>query len=204
MPGPVMTEEELKKQNALEAEAAKKAEAAKQQALLVSEDETLSPANFVAKGPAPVLKSLVQAYIDEFKNEKFYKEPISDPTKGACVLTFGTKELATVFFEKQANSGLTFLCQEEGKGFDGHNFFACGDKNLYQGSVQEIMEALSASLAAAEENSELKNTISEGLELFKRATSSHPTKRFRDALPQKEEAPAAPSTPPSPSPFQKN
>lgn len=208
MPGSgVKTAEDIRRENELEA--AKKAEAEKkrQQALSPKprpvansqspEDEKLSPTNFTAKGPAPALKSLVEAYIAQFKDKKFYKEPIADPTKGACVLTFETTAQATEFFDTQAKSGMKFLCQEEGKGFDGLNFFSCGDKKLYKGSVQQIMDALNESLAAAN-TPEQKQIISDGLETFKQATS-HATKRFRDALPPRE----APVTAPSPSPVPK-
>lgn len=193
------TAEDIKREALLEA--AKRAEADKkrQQASSVvgPEDETFSPMSFTAKGPAPILKPLVKAYVDQFKNEKWYKEPISAPTNGSCVLTFETTAQAIGFFDTQAKSGMKFLCHEEGKGFDGLNFFSCGDTKLYQGSVEEIKQALKDSLAGAA-TPELKQMISDGLKTFEQATS-HATKRFRDALPQREE----PATAPTPTPLSK-
>ena len=154
----------------------------------------LSPVTFSAKGPL-----LVDAYKECFGKDiikyPFYTEPRPDPNSGACLFIFESEQQAADFFTTQAKNGCQFLCQEEGKGFNGVNFYSYGDTKCYQGSVEQITKDLTDALDA-ETDPKKKTTIKAGLEQFKRLTN--PASAFRDVLAASESDVFPPAPPPSP------
>lgn len=155
----------------------------------------LSPVTYSAKG-----QSLVDAYKEFFGKDiikyPFYKEPSPDPKSGACLFIFESETQAADFFNTQAKNGCQFLCQEEGKGFNGVNFYSCGDTICYQGSVEQIIKDLTDAIKA-ESDSTKKAIIEVGLAQFKRITNPAPA--FRDVLAASGTFSAPPAPPPSPS-----
>lgn len=110
--------------------------------------------------------------------KQFNKDPISKPD-GSHVFEFESKEQAATFFGEQAGAKRKFLCMEEGKGVDGHNFFSCGDGKLYQGSIREIMAELQKTSSAEPSNL----LVQEGLKyLSSHFSSSTPSQEFRGAV----------------------
>ena len=88
---------------------------------------------------------------------------------------------------------------ERNKGVNGHNFFSCGDGNLYQGSIKEIMNGLrSASLA--EPNNKY---VEEGLKyLSSKFPALNPANTFRGVVNEiKPDEPASTAPRPKNSPI---
>ena len=75
------------------------------------------------------------------------------------VLVFRSMAEAQDFFKSMAKENVKFLCSEEGKGYDGHNFFSCGDGKLYEGSLQHIMQELQQAVDADKENKEAQEGL---------------------------------------------
>jgi hypothetical protein len=148
-----------------------KQELLKQQMQNVNNTET-HPSD-TAKEPSPILETTPvykgKAILKEDENsplfkaykERFPKRPPPEKRDDSSYLfSFNSQEEATQFFDDMAKANNKFLCQEEGKGFDGHNFFACGDGKLYQGSLQDIKTGLEKSIA----NDPTNNAAKEGIE----------------------------------------
>lgn len=119
------------------------------------------------------LTPLIKAYIDEIK-----KEPERRPD-GSSVLVFDGLQQANDFFTKRAKEKICFLCVEENKGFAGHNFYSCGDGNIYQGSLDDIIAGLKQSIAADASNKEAQAGLSYISSLLPKP---NPATAFRNVL----------------------
>lgn len=127
----------------------------------------------VTPRPGVELSSLMKAYIEEIK-----KEPEKRPD-GSSVFVFEGLQQANDFFTKRAKEKICFLCVEENKGFTGHNFYSCGDGNIYQGSLDDIIVGLKQSIAADASNKEAQ----EGLDyITSLLPKPNPATAFRNVL----------------------
>lgn len=101
------------------------------------------------------LSPLVEAYRQKFEG----KEP--QIINGALVFTFASEEEAKAFFSGRAKAPNCdeFLVTEFNKGFEGVNYFSCGDGHFYEGSLKEIYAALEKEIAKDANNQKARDGL---------------------------------------------
>jgi len=107
-----------------------------------------------------VVKAYREEYGPEYKEP--YKAPYSEEVNGiTChVLAFPSLNDAKVFFGQLADKEMVFLATEYGKGHAGHNFFSCGNGQLFEGSLQAIHDELVRISLEKKSDTVIKNGLS--------------------------------------------